>query len=111
MQEKKTAHLSLSDRVKHHQDGHLNCKLSKYKLRSLYQRHRVSYKIKKVKRAWRRPDDIKPGQRSEYVPVFSLRVKALQENLIEIILVDECVFSQKTFKPMTWSKKRVKIVS
>ena len=97
------AQFSLAERVRLVNMLHPTARMTVYGLRKLYRSHGVTYKAVAFKRCWRRPDDLVNIAKDEVVLAnMRLRVSQLQHEKREIIFVDECLFTQQTFKKQAW---------
>ena len=65
-------------------------------LRLAYKRHRVKLKRIKIRRAWRRPDDVKNiAKDREMFEVLHQEVQHVVDNDLDFIMADEVIFHQR----------------
>ena len=76
-----------------------------YLLRKAYKRLGIRFKRVKVRRAFRRPDQLRliGEDRKKLLLMVDTVLSAPLEQLAEIIFLDECIFSVKSFKHMAWA--------
>ena len=105
------AHLSLTLRAAQ-QNLKIGAKIwSPCTLRKAYKRLGIRYKKVLLKRASRRPDQEILIMRDQEVfrRLHTVTLGGTRTSAEEIVYLDECVFSQKSYKHMAWSEKRDKI--
>jgi hypothetical protein len=77
-----------------------------YYLRTAYSRLGIKFKAVRINRNGRRPDQV------ALIAKDAEKLRLMQEHLLygpapdQLILIDECIFSVKTFNPLAWSASR-----
>ena len=100
------AQFSLKERVRLINALHPTAKMTLYGLNKLYRANGVRYKAVAYKRCWRRSDDyVNIAKDEAALTHMRQRISQLQSEGSEIIFVDECLFTQQTFKTRTWMVK------
>ena len=101
------AHLSLTLRAAQ-QNSNLGAKIwSLSTLRKAYKRLGIRYKKVLLKRASRRPDQeiLITKDQEIFRRLHTVTLGGTRTSAEEIVYLDECVFSHKSYKHMAWSQK------